>query len=96
MYLSDETSSKKARSEWRLQNQNPIHLIILSITNTKVLLGRRFEISLFLSNSGVALAINRDGSSGGCVRLAIISKGGVERILTKGDEVPVYRFSWNK
>ncbi|CAH8486212.1 unnamed protein product [Schistosoma rodhaini] len=42
---------------------------------------------------GVALAINRDGSSGGCVRLAIISKDGVERILTKGDEVPVYRFS---
>ncbi|KAH8853704.1 Proteasome subunit beta type-6 [Schistosoma japonicum] len=42
---------------------------------------------------GVALAINRDGSSGGCIRLAIISKDGVERILTKGDEVPVYRFS---
>ncbi|CAH8477792.1 unnamed protein product [Heterobilharzia americana] len=33
--------------------------------------------------NGVALAINRDGSSGGCIRLAIISKDGVERRLIK-------------
>ncbi|VDQ00907.1 unnamed protein product [Trichobilharzia regenti] len=54
---------------------------------------RNVMISFSLLNLGVALAINRDGSSGGCIRLAIISKDGVERRLTKGDEVPVYRFS---
>ena len=38
----------------------------------------------------VALAINRDGSSGGVVRLAIITKDGVERRLFTGDEIPKF------
>ncbi|KAF7246075.1 hypothetical protein EG68_10039 [Paragonimus skrjabini miyazakii] len=49
------------------------------------------ECANFVS-TGVALAINRDGSSGGCVRLAIISKDGVERRLIKGNDVPVFKF----
>ncbi|VDP89905.1 unnamed protein product [Echinostoma caproni] len=40
--------------------------------------------------TGVSLAINRDGSSGGCVRLAIITSDGVERRLIKGSDVPTY------
>ncbi|KER22109.1 hypothetical protein T265_09727 [Opisthorchis viverrini] len=44
-------------------------------------------------STGVALAINRDGSSGGCIRLAIISKDGVERRLIKGNDVPVFKLS---
>jgi len=38
----------------------------------------------------VTLAINRDGSSGGCVRLAIITKEGVERRLITGDKLPKF------
>ncbi|VDD74115.1 unnamed protein product [Mesocestoides corti] len=40
----------------------------------------------------VGLAINRDGSSGGCIRLGIISRDGVERRLIKGDQVPMYSY----
>jgi len=37
---------------------------------------------------GVTLAITRDGSSGGCARLAIIDKSGVERRDVLGNELP--------
>ncbi|VDM32702.1 unnamed protein product [Hydatigera taeniaeformis] len=47
------------------------------------------EAAEFVSTC-VGLAINRDGSSGGCIRLGIISRDGVERRLIKGDEVPMY------
>ncbi len=47
-------------------------------------------LTLFVFPSGVTLAINRDGSSGGCIRLATISEDGVDRIVVKGDEVPMY------
>ncbi|CAF4697606.1 unnamed protein product [Rotaria socialis] len=36
----------------------------------------------------VTLAITRDGSSGGCARLAIIDKDGVERIDVLGNDLP--------
>lgn len=36
----------------------------------------------------IALAISRDGSSGGCIRLAVITQQGVERIFTPGDKLP--------
>lgn len=38
----------------------------------------------------VALAMFRDGSSGGCIRLAVITKDGVERKVITGDEVPQF------
>ena len=37
---------------------------------------------------GVTLAITRDGSSGGCARLAIVDKNGVERIDVLGQDLP--------
>ncbi|CAF0882859.1 unnamed protein product [Adineta steineri] len=37
---------------------------------------------------GITLAITRDGSSGGCARLAIINKDGVERIDVLGNDLP--------
>uniref|UniRef100_A0A0X3PQH2 proteasome endopeptidase complex n=1 Tax=Schistocephalus solidus TaxID=70667 RepID=A0A0X3PQH2_SCHSO len=40
----------------------------------------------------VGLAINRDGSSGGCIRLGIISSEGVERRLIKGNEIPLFSY----
>jgi len=43
-----------------------------------------------LVTKSVALAIMRDGSSGGCCRLAIITKDGVERRLITGDQLPKF------
>ncbi|XP_077534158.1 proteasome beta1 subunit [Haemaphysalis longicornis] len=43
----------------------------------------------FVSNS-VALAIARDGSSGGVIRLAVITKDGVERMVLTGDKIPQF------
>ncbi|GAB1600259.1 proteasome subunit beta type-6-like [Argonauta hians] len=38
----------------------------------------------------VALAMTRDGSSGGVIRLAAITKSGVERVTLVGDEIPKF------
>lgn len=38
----------------------------------------------------VALAMSRDGSSGGVIRLAVIDKDGITRQVFKGDEVPSF------
>ncbi|CAG8644761.1 18124_t:CDS:2, partial [Acaulospora morrowiae] len=38
----------------------------------------------------VALAMSRDGSSGGCIRQAIITKEGVERLFYPGNDLPVF------
>lgn len=40
----------------------------------------------------LALAMARDGSSGGVVRLAIIDKNGVERKMVHGDKLPKSSF----
>lgn len=47
------------------------------------------ECLKFVANS-LALAMNRDGSSGGVVRLAAISKDGVERKVILGNELPTF------
>jgi len=39
---------------------------------------------------GLTLAINRDGSSGGCVRLAAITKDGIERRVVLHNELPKF------
>jgi len=41
----------------------------------------------FLRNA-ISLAMSRDGSSGGCVRLCVITEKGAERIFTPGNELP--------
>lgn len=43
----------------------------------------------FVKNS-IALAMSRDGSSGGTIRLAVITKDNVERIFVPGDKLPVF------
>ncbi|ORX70466.1 proteasome subunit beta type-6 [Linderina pennispora] len=47
----------------------------------------RDECIEFVKNS-VSLAMTRDGSSGGVVRLAVITKDGVERQFVPGDQLP--------
>ena len=44
----------------------------------------------YLSLSAVALAISRDGSSGGVIRIAIIQEEGVERLLFTGKDIPKF------
>ncbi|GAA5933342.1 hypothetical protein JCM3775_000659 [Rhodotorula graminis] len=43
----------------------------------------------FVKNA-LALAMSRDGSSGGTIRLAIITEGGVERVFVPGNELPPF------
>ncbi|XP_048772380.1 proteasome subunit beta type-6-like [Ostrea edulis] len=47
------------------------------------------ECLKFVSN-GLSLAMSRDGSSGGVVRLASINKDGVERFVLTGDQIPKF------
>lgn len=47
------------------------------------------ECEKFVVNS-LALAMSRDGSSGGVIRLAIINKDGVERKVLLADEQPKF------
>jgi 20S proteasome subunit beta 1 len=47
------------------------------------------EAEKFVTNS-VALAMARDGSSGGVIRLAIIREGEVVRKLVAGKNIPVF------
>lgn len=43
----------------------------------------------FVLNS-LSLAMSRDGSSGGVIRMAIIDKDGVKRKVFVGDEIPTF------
>ncbi|XP_061163168.1 proteasome subunit beta type-6-like [Saccostrea echinata] len=47
------------------------------------------ECLKFVAN-GLSLAMSRDGSSGGVVRLASINKDGVERFVLTGDQIPKF------
>jgi 20S proteasome subunit beta 1 len=47
--------------------------------------------SLILILLAIANAIARDGSSGGVIRTVVITKDGVEREMTSGDNIPRFR-----
>lgn len=38
--------------------------------------------------AALALAMARDGSSGGVIRMAVITEKGVERLFVPGDQLP--------
>ncbi|XP_015117360.1 proteasome subunit beta type-6 [Diachasma alloeum] len=48
------------------------------------------EECIKLVTNSLALAMSRDGSSGGVIRIGIITKNGVERRLILGDEIPKF------
>uniref|UniRef100_A0A224YG33 Proteasome subunit beta n=1 Tax=Rhipicephalus zambeziensis TaxID=60191 RepID=A0A224YG33_9ACAR len=52
--------------------------------------GMSKEECLNFVKNAIALAIARDGSSGGVVRLGVITKDGVERSVLTGDEIPQF------
>ena len=39
-------------------------------------------------SKALALAMSRDGSSGGTIRMCVITEGGVERLFIPGNELP--------
>lgn len=45
---------------------------------------------LLITNIALALAMSRDGSSGGVVRMCVITKDGVERLFVPGNELPKF------
>ena len=49
--------------------------------------GMSKEECLEIVKNGVAMAIARDGSSGGCIRYAVITEKGVERNLILNDSI---------
>eukprot|EP00842_Homolaphlyctis_polyrhiza_P000038 jgi/Hompol1/1034/HPOL_004214-RA len=49
----------------------------------------REEAIQFVMNS-VSLAMSRDGSSGGTIRLAVINEEGVERVFVPGNKLPTF------
>jgi 20S proteasome subunit beta 1 len=40
--------------------------------------------------TALALAMSRDGSSGGVIRMAVITEKGVERLFVPGNELPTF------
>ena len=52
--------------------------------------GMTREEAIEFTRNAITLALSRDGSSGGTVRLAVITKDNVERIFTPGDKLPTF------
>jgi 20S proteasome subunit beta 1 len=44
--------------------------------------------SILLTYPALSLAMARDGSSGGCIRMCVITKDKVERHFVPGDQLP--------
>ena len=51
--------------------------------------GMSKEETIEFVRNALSLAMRRDGSSGGTIRLAVITEGGVERHFVPGDKLPV-------
>ncbi|RKO89156.1 nucleophile aminohydrolase, partial [Blyttiomyces helicus] len=52
--------------------------------------GMSKEEAIEFTRNSIALAMSRDGSSGGVIRIAVITKDGVERQVTLGDKLPKF------
>lgn len=54
------------------------------------IVGLGLRTAVFVVTLGLSLAINRDGSSGGVIRLASINQEGVERFVLTGNQIPKF------
>jgi len=52
--------------------------------------GMTKEECLEFVRNAIALAIQRDGSSGGVIRTVVISESGIEREMVPGDKLPKF------
>lgn len=48
----------------------------------------RYRSSSHSIFTALALAMSRDGSSGGCIRMVVIKQDGVRRVFIPGDKLP--------
>ena len=74
----------------RLGNIIVIHILFVSKLVTLSLSLSLSPLSLSPPHAALGLAIARDGSSGGVIRLAIIEEGGVTRSVFTGPEIPQF------
>jgi hypothetical protein len=51
---------------------------------------RTVSLSESALTPALALAMSRDGSSGGCIRMCVITKDKVERHFVPGDKLPKF------
>lgn len=49
---------------------------------------RAYIVTDMICEIALSLAMSRDGSSGGVIRLAVITKDGVERLFIPGNRLP--------
>ncbi|KAJ9050827.1 Proteasome subunit beta type-1 [Entomophthora muscae] len=63
---------------------------IYGYCDSKFKLGMTKDECVDFVKNALALAMARDGSSGGVIRLAIITKEGVERLFLPGDKLPTF------
>jgi 20S proteasome subunit beta 1 len=52
--------------------------------------GMSKEATIDFVRDALALAMSRDGSSGGVIRMAVITEEGVERLFVPGDQLPTF------
>ena len=45
---------------------------------------------MLIGPTALALAMSRDGSSGGVIRMCVITEDGVERLFVPGDQLPKF------
>jgi len=63
---------------------------VYGLVDAEYRVGMTKEECLAFTRKTLALAMARDGSSGGVIRTAVIDKNGVERHTLRGSEVPVF------
>jgi hypothetical protein len=61
----------------------------LSVDEGALIVGLVFNVASFVLVTALSLAMSRDGSSGGTIRMADISEKGVERHFVPGNNLPV-------
>ena len=62
------------------------------VKNSRVVLYHFISLNLtdILTCIALSLAMSRDGSSGGVIRMCVITKEGVERLFVPGDQLPKF------
>jgi hypothetical protein len=56
----------------------------------KTYINNEFLLILNIWSKALSLAMSRDGSSGGVIRLGVITKDGIRRKVITGDDIPKF------
>eukprot|EP01023_Acetabularia_acetabulum_P046111 TRINITY_DN4715_c0_g1_i2.p1 TRINITY_DN4715_c0_g1~~TRINITY_DN4715_c0_g1_i2.p1 ORF type:complete len:253 (-),score=39.94 TRINITY_DN4715_c0_g1_i2:183-854(-) len=77
-----------SREEWTTDGSGSSYIWGYMDKNYKKGMSKE-EAKQFVTNAA-ALAMARDSSSGGLIRLVVITEQGVEKVLIRGDEIPTF------